>query len=175
MKKLLILLAILLPTLALFYFGLSRDPNVLPSALLEKEAPDFQLKTIDGAEVHLKDSRGKPVLINFCFTLCSSCAMEHQLIREAYKIYSAQGIQFYSVLYEDTPENAQQFMKTYGAAAPILLDKDLRTAIDYGVAGVPESFFINREGKVVFKQAGVLTEGLLAEQFDRLLKEGQKP
>ena len=150
MKKWLVFLLILIPTVGLFYFGLGRDPRLLPSALVAKQAPDFTLKKLeDGTEVTLRGLSGKPLVLNFWATWCGPCAAEHQIIRELVKEYGKTNLQFYSVLYEDTPENARDFIRRYGAGAPILLDPGLHTSIDYGVSGVPETFFINASGKIV--------------------------
>ena len=165
MKKSLILIAVLVPTLALLYFSLTRDPRPLPSALVGKPAPRFDLQDMEGKKVSLAELKGKPVVLNFWSTWCGPCVAEHRLIREAVRGYEKSGVQFYSILYEDTPENARVFVREYGKAAPILLDPDLKTAIDYGVAGVPETFFIDRNGVVLYKHAGVLTPEVL---FGRL-------
>lgn len=170
MKKFLILIVILVPTLALLYFGLGRDPRTLPSALVGKEAPDFHLKTIDGEEVSLSSIKGKPIVLNFWSTWCGPCAAEHQLLRQASNFYAPKGIAFYSVLYEDTVENVRRFLTRYGEAAPILLDPELRTAIDYGVSGVPETFFIDTNGLILYKHAGVLTRNIVSEKIDLLLE-----
>ena len=79
--------------------------------------------------------------------------------------YGKSGVLFYSVLYEDTVQNANDFIKSYGEAAVVLLDPELKTAINYGVAGVPETFFIDTEGRVTYKHAGVLTPDLLYEKL----------
>ncbi len=172
MKKALIFLLIFVPSLALLYFGLTRDPRTLPSALVHKPAPDFELARIDGGKVELRTLKGLPLVINFWSTWCSSCAVEHQLIREAVQKYASSPIRFYSVLYEDTPENAKSFIGNYGKGAPILLDPGLRTSIDYGVSGVPETFFIDRNGIVRLRYSGPLTPDILFGEIDALLQEG---
>ena len=170
MRKYIILVAVLGPLLALFYFGLTRDPMNLPSALLKKSAPDFHLKNLEGQEVSLGQLKGRPIILNFWSTWCATCVAEYQTIREANRVYS--DVQFYSVLYEDTEQNARDFLERYGNAAPILLDPGLRMSIDYGVAGVPETFFINREGKIIYKHAGVLTSDLLSHMVEVLRSGG---
>lgn len=168
MKRGLIFLAIVLPTMALLFFGLTRDPRELPCALLGKPAPDFALQTLDGESVHLAALRGNPVILNFWSTWCGTCAAEHAVICQARDRYAGQGVQLYSVLYSDTVENARGFLTRYGKAAPILLDHDLHTAIDYGVAGVPETFFIDRQGIVRYKHTGPLTPDVVTRQLKAL-------
>ena len=160
---------------ALLYFSLTRNPRILPSALLDKAAPAFALQTLEGERVSLDELRGQPVLLNFWSTWCGPCVAEHRLIQQVQQIYALRGVHFYSILYEDTVEKAHEFIKQYGPAAPILLDPDLRTAIDYGVAGVPETFFIDTEGRVVFKHVGVLTPQLIHEKLAQLIEASEKP
>ncbi len=172
MKKVLILLAVLLPTIALLYFSLGRDPRELPSALVGRRAPDFELDQLDGRKLSLAMARGRPLILNFWSTWCGSCEAEYALIKGAYEALQPQGVVFYSVLYEDTPENARNFISKNGAAMPILLDPGMRTAIDYGVSGVPETFFIDAKGFVEYKQAGVLTPEILSEHARRIAAGG---
>ena len=168
MKKIVILFAVIIPTLALLYFSLTRDPRALPSALVGKPAPEFSLETLDGGSFSLASARGTPIILGFWATWCGPCLGEHRLIQQFQKPAEAAGIRFYSVLYEDTPENARGFIKRYGKAAPILIDPNLNTAINYGVAGVPETFFIDRNGVILYKHAGVLTADLLFEEMKEL-------
>ncbi len=171
MKKLVLFILIPAPIIALLYFSLTRDPRTLPSSLLGRQAPDFQLKTLEGEDVVLSHLFGKPIVLNFWSTWCNSCEAEYQLLRQAYEVYSQQGVQFLEILYEDTPEEAQSFIAKQGKAAPILLDPGLKTSINYGVSGVPETFFINKEGTILYKQSGVLTSDILEWQLDRLTRE----
>lgn len=169
MKKLIVFFLILVPVIALLYFSLTRDPRTLPSSLIGRHAPDFQLKTLGGEDVVLSHSLGKPVVLNFWSTWCNSCEAEYRLLRQAYEVYSPQGVQFLEILYEDTLENAQAFIAKQGKAAPVLLDPGLKTSINYGVSGVPETFFVNKEGIILYKQSGVLTPDILELQLDRLM------
>lgn len=164
--KTLIFFAVIVPTIALLYFSLTRNPRDLPSVLVQREAPPFELTTLEGETISLKSAIGQPVILNFWSTWCGPCVVEHRVIQEAIRRYAQSGVLFYSILYEDTPENARQFLAKYGKAAPVLVDPNLRTAIDYGVTGVPETFFIDRTGKIVYKHAGPLTPGLVTEKID---------
>lgn len=170
MKRWFIFLGITLPIVALLYFSLTRDPRELPCALLDKPAPQFTLVPMEGgAPVALAALKGSPVVLNFWSTWCGACAAEHDLIRRTAAQYESQGVRFYSVLYSDTVANVRAFTREYGKAVPVLLDPDLRAAIDYGVAGVPETFFIDRNGIVRYKQAGPLTPGVVAKQLRMLI------
>ncbi len=163
MKRTLIYVALVLPAVALLYFSLTRNPRDLPSALLGRAAPDFELVGLEGEKVSLSRLKGQPVVLNFWSTWCGPCLGEHRLIQQA--IRRSEKVRFLAILYEDTPENASRFLKEYGKGAPVLLDPDLRTAINYGVSGVPETFFIDANGIVVDKQAGMLTAEILFQKI----------
>ena len=165
MKKVLILLVILIPTMALLYFSLTRDLRELPSTLGGKPASLFSLETLDGKKLSLNEARGHPLVLNFWSTWCGPCEAEYALIKQAYEALSPQGVLFYSILYEDTPENAKAFIAKNGASVPVLLDPGLRTAIDYGVSGVPETFFIDAKGIIQYKHSGALTPQVLMENI----------
>lgn len=165
MNRIFIFCILVIPTLALLYFSLTRSPRDLPSALLGKMAPDFILQSMEGETIALSALKGDPVILNFWSTWCGSCVGEHRLIREALRMTAGTDTRIYSVLYEDTVENATMFEQKYGKGAPILLDPGLKTAIDYGVAGVPETFFIDKQGVVVYKQVGMLNPQVLTEQL----------
>ncbi|MBI4238385.1 MAG: redoxin family protein [Deltaproteobacteria bacterium] len=174
MKRVIVFFAIVVPAIGLLYFGLSRDPRVLPSALVGQRAPAFALPLLNGdaaAPIALQALHGKPLVLNFWSTWCGTCAQEHQVLRQLQRIYAAQGVQLYSVLYSDTAANATRFLQQFGEAAPVLLDPELRTAIDYGVSGVPETYFIDAHGIVRHKHAGALTPDVAAARIEELLHE----
>lgn len=174
MKRWVLWFAILIPPLALLLFSLTRNPRDLPSTLIGRPAPPFELTTLDGKKASLSQTQGDPLVLNFWSTWCGPCVGEHQLIRQAMKQYGNSQVTFYSILYEDTVENARAFLTRFGEAAPILLDADLRTAIDYGVSGVPETFFIDRNGIVLYKQSGMLRSEILFGQIERLLAKERR-
>lgn len=169
------MIIIAIPSIAVLYFGLTRDPRTLPSALVKKPAPLFSLINLEGKSVSLTEAKGHPVVLNFWSTWCGPCLAEHQTIRHGIHLFEPQGVIFYSILYEDSPENAQAFIREYGKAAEVLLDPGLRSAIDYGVAGVPETFFIDREGRIVHKQTGVLTMEVLVGTLEKLIQSTVAP
>ncbi len=169
MKKFIILLLIFIPTIALLYFSLQRNPRELPSALVGKQATPFELETLEGGKLSLEMAKGKPLILNFWSTWCGPCAAEHALLKKAHENLSPQGVVFYAILYEDTPENARKFISRNGGSVPILLDPELKTSIDYGVSGIPETFFINGQGEIRYKYSGALTPGILMENLSKIL------
>ncbi|MBI4211645.1 MAG: cytochrome c-type biogenesis protein CcmH [Deltaproteobacteria bacterium] len=166
MKKIFVLLLIVVPVIVLFLYGLGRDPRILPSALIQKPAPTFSLLTLDGKTMTLEELKGKPIVLNFWSTWCGPCLDEHRVIMSARTQFP--DVQFLAVLYEDTPENARAFLKKFGVGSTVLIDEHLKTAIDYGVAGVPETYFIDAHGIIADKHAGVLTPRILEEKLSWL-------
>jgi len=187
-KRSLIAAVITLPVLALFLWGLSRgDPSVIPSPLPGREAPEFTLEVMEpvseagidfmvdnGDEtprvVSLSDHRGEVVVLNFWASWCLACRDEHRPLSEVAEEYRDRGVVFYGILYNDKPEPARRWIREMGGQSyPTLLDPGTRTAIDYGLYGAPETFFIDREGKVFYKQIGPVTRSLLREKLDQIL------
>lgn len=152
----------------ILYGGFGKDPRAVPSVLVNQMAPDFTLVTTTGETVHLKDLRGKPVIVNFWSTWCQPCKLEHPLLLAAPAQYP--DVQFMGVLYADEPDAARMFLKRGGQAYPQLIDPGGRVAIDYGVAGVPETYFIDVGGKIIHKQVGPVDEDVLAWLIPQLRK-----
>jgi cytochrome c biogenesis protein CcmG/thiol:disulfide interchange protein DsbE len=181
-KRSLVAVFIVVPVVALFGYGLTRDPREIPSPLPGRPAPDFALMPMDApapaeegapAEarpVRLSDHRGQIVVLNFWASWCLPCRDEHPALVAAAERYQPKGIVFYGVLYNDSPEAARRWLAEMGGQPyPTLLDPGARTAIDYGLYGVPETFFIDREGKVVYKHIGPVTEAILTTWIEEIL------
>lgn len=163
-------LALVIGLVWLFAMGLGRDPRIVPSALLDKPAPDFSLRTIEGDRtIRLSDLRGQVVVLNFWATWCSACRLEHFNFVRAWERYRDKGVVFVGVLFQDSPEAAHQYMRDLGGDWPNVMDPGTRTAQRYGVFGVPETFFIGPDGRIAHKQIGYTSYELLVEQVERLL------
>lgn len=158
-----------LPVLALLAWGLTRDPNIIPSPLPGRPAPEFTLETLSGDTVALQDLKGRVVVVNFWASWCLSCIDEHYYLTEATRRYADRDVQLLGVVYNDSRENAIAWLRRMGGDWPSLLDPGSRTAIDYGVYGVPETFFVDRAGRVAYKQLGPVNASVLAIWIDRLL------
>ncbi|HEX9311523.1 MAG TPA: TlpA disulfide reductase family protein [Actinomycetota bacterium] len=157
---------------ALFGFGLGRDPSVIRSPLLGRRAPDFALRTLDESRtVRLTDLRGQVVVVNFWASWCAACREEHPALTAAWDRYSDQGVVLVGVDFQDRKGPALEFMREMGGDWPVVEDPGGRTALDYGVAGVPETFFIGRDGVIRFKQIGPSPYEVLTDQIQRLLDQ----
>ena len=148
--------------------GFGRDPHEVPFQLRGKPAPDFTLKRLDtGAPVKLSDLKGKPIVLNFWASWCGPCKMEHPVVSMAARRYG-QEFQFFGVVFEDTEENARGFAGTPDPSFPQLFDERSRMAVDYGVTGVPETYFIDAQGIIRDKVAFPIDPRTMAEKLAAL-------
>ena len=159
------------PVVALLAFGLTRDPKIIPSPLPGRAAPDFVLSTLNGDSLRLSDLRGQVVLLNFWASWCLACIGEHPLIVATDQRWRDQGLRVVGVVYQDTPGNAQEWMREKGGTWSNVVDARSRTAIEYGLFGVPETFLIDRRGIIAYKQIGPVTPEVLSEWIPRLLAD----
>jgi len=152
-----VLIAGILITVALVAIlsaGLGKDPQHIDSPLIGKQAPDFALKAVGtGETIDLTQFRGKPLVVNFWATWCRPCYEEHPVLVSNAQIMQGQ-VQFLGVVFQDKEEKIQQFLNERGTAYPTLVDQAGKTAIAYGVGGVPETFFLNKDGRIVDKFVG---------------------
>jgi cytochrome c biogenesis protein CcmG/thiol:disulfide interchange protein DsbE len=156
--------------LGLLGFGLTTDPWELPAAMVGKKAPTFALEQLDGGEqVRLSDLQGKVVMVNFWASWCVPCIQEHGVLERAWREYSGRGVEVVGIPYRDSPGASRSFLQRYGGGWLQLQDPDTRTAIDFGVYGVPETFFIDRTGAIAHKEVGPLSDEVMVRELERLL------
>lgn len=169
-----------IPIIALLGFGMTRDPKEIPSPLPGRSAPPFSLAVFaegvgaqhraSGDTIRLADHRGEVVVLNFWASWCLACRDEHTTLSEVSEVYAGRGVKFYGVLYNDVPANGTRWISEMGGQSyPSLEDPRTRTAIDYGLYGVPETFFIGKDGKVAYKHVGPVSATVLARKLDSLL------
>src|SRR6266404_9791831 len=157
-KYLLIPLVLFIGLVAFLLIGLHRDPHEVPSPLINKAAPDFLLQQLNepAKTVSAKDMRGKVWLLNFWGTWCVACREEHPLLIQYSK---TNAVPIYGVDYKDERATALQLLADEGNPYTITAsDPEGRLSIDYGVYGAPETFLIDREGVIRYKQIGPNTE-----------------
>lgn len=159
---------IVVPLTLLLGYGFTRNPQALPAAFLNQPAPEFDLVSIDGRRLASAELRGRPVVINFWASWCSECKREHPVLMEGHRRFGDE-VAFVGVLYQDRVEDARAYLATNGDSGyPNLIDPDGRLALEFGVTGVPETFFIDRDGVVRYKQWGALTADVLDAQLRAL-------
>jgi cytochrome c biogenesis protein CcmG/thiol:disulfide interchange protein DsbE len=148
---------VLVGLLALFIVGLQHDPREVPSPLIGKAAPAFDLPTVSGAPPRMteRDLRGKPVLVNFFASWCADCQVEHPLLMQ---LATQGGVKLVGIDYKDEKFDLQPWLASHGDPyQTILSDLDGKTGMDWGVYGVPETFVVGADGTILYKQIGAVT------------------
>lgn len=179
-KRALIAAVFAVPLLLLLAWGFTRDPAAIPSPLPGHDAPPFVLSVFAPGEppltraigdtVKLADLRGGIVVLNFWASWCLTCRDEHVSLTTGARKYAGRPVHFLGVLYNDVAPAGISWIRNMGGQSyPSVLDQDSRTAIDYGLYGVPETFFIDATGKVAHKQIGPVSDSLIARVIDSLL------
>lgn len=144
------------------------DNVTAPVAALEA-APDFNMTLFEGGDFQLSAQKGKVVVINFFASWCVSCGEETPVIEKLSHKYTPQTVVFLAIAVDDTEKKAKAFMKKMGLTIPGGLDKTGKIKDAYGIYGMPTTFFIDKNGKVSYFHAGVVTEALLKHEIDKLL------
>lgn len=158
-------LLVTLGIVAVLGSGFGKDPHRLEVDALEgKQAPRFFLNDLQGQPHSLADSIGEEwVVINFWSTWCGPCKMEHPELLKAAKMWP--DVKWLGMIYQDDPAAIERYLKMKGSAYPHLVDPSGAISVDFGVTGVPETFFINPEGVVVKKFAEPIGLGTIARTF----------
>ena len=164
---------VMLGVAAAFGARLGLDAGVVDSPLLGESAPTFDLPRLDGeGTISSDDLAGEYVVVNFWASWCVPCREENDDLLAAAARYDQ--VTFLGIVYQDTPEAAQAFLDELGQGYDHLIDPGSRTAIDFGVFGIPETFFIDRDGTVAAKIVGTSNFEVLTETLDAVLA-GEDP
>jgi cytochrome c biogenesis protein CcmG/thiol:disulfide interchange protein DsbE len=169
-----------IPVVVLFGYGLTQDPREIPSPLPGHTAPSFALSVFAPGEppltrrigdtVRLADLRGRVVVLNFWASWCLACRDEHVGLSAVAREYASQPVSFVGSLYQDSPANGTAWITQMGGESyPSVQDPDARTAIDYGLYGVPETFFIAPDGQIARKITGPASPVAVRQIVDSLL------
>lgn len=134
-------------------------------------APDFSLTLLDGSEVSLSDLRGHVVVLNFWASWCSPCRTEAPVLQRAWETYKDRGVLFLGTSYHDAGGASQAFIEEFGITYPNGVDLRGRISRAYAVTGVPETFIIDRDGRVAWFLIGEVQADALARQLEQLLNE----
>ncbi len=156
-------LAMFLGLAALFAYGLSKDASELPSVLIGKPVPEFVLPPVEGRQLNLSasDLKGEVSLLNVFASWCTECRREHPLFT---RLQAANVVPVHGLNYKDKPEDARNWLDELGDPYTRTgADLDGRVSIDFGVYGVPETFVVDKNGVIVHKHIGALSERALTE------------
>lgn len=154
--------------LVLLGIGLTLNPREVPSPLIGKPVPAFSLPPVLGRKLGLsdKDLKGQVSAVNVFASWCVACREEHPLIQRL-----AREIPVHGLNYKDRPEDAARWLEQMGDPYTRTgADLDGRVGIDWGVYGVPETFIIDREGRIAYKQIGPITPSILDERLLPLVR-----
>lgn len=149
----------------LFGIGLTLNPREIPSPLIGKPVPEFNLPPVKGRTLGLSsaDLKGEVSLVNVFASWCTACRAEHPLLMEL----KAKGIvPIHGLNYKDKPDDAEKWLAELGDSYTRTgADINGRVGIDWGVYGVPETFVIDRDGRIAYKQIGQLTPQILRDKI----------
>lgn len=165
-RRILITIAVIVPLVWLLAYGFSRDPRYIPSPLIARPAPSFALTLFDGKQLRLQELRGKVVFVNFWASWCLPCRTEAQELEALWQRLKDQDIVFLGINIQDKEEDALAFLREFAITYPNGRDASGKIAIDYGVWGIPETFFIGRDGTITYKHVGALGATLVAAKLD---------
>ena len=167
-------LAIVIALATMFYDRLGKNPSELPSALIGKPVPFFELPGLDGGKgLSSADlQRGPVTVVNVFASWCAPCRLEHPLLTALTKV---PGIRLVGLSYKDKPVATKAFLAELGNPYALIgVDEPGRVAIDWGVYGVPETYLVSAEGEIMWKHVGPLTEDVIRGEMlplaEKLLK-----
>lgn len=156
---------------ALFAAGLQLNPREVPSPLIGKPVPDFELPPVKGRTSGLasRDLRGEVTLVNVFASWCVPCRDEHGMLME---LHNQRVVMIHGLNYKDKPDDVARWLAELGNPFTRTgADLDGRVSIDWGVYGVPETFLIGADGRIVYKHIGPLTPHVVSEKLVPLIQK----
>ena len=173
MKKIILILPLILLTIICLFFLLfillEKNPNEPPSALLYKDLPTFTSNNLYNKNINLgsNDLKEKYTLINFFASWCTPCRVEHHFFFEIKK--ENPDLFILGLAHKDDPNDSKKYLKEEGNPYSFVgLDQDGKIAFEFGVFGLPETFIVNNDGKIIFKHTGALTKEIIKNEITKL-------
>lgn len=151
--------------------GLKLDPREIPSPLINKPAPEFTLRQLHQPEATFSsaDMKGQVWLLNVWASWCLSCRVEHPFLMELAKTGE---VPIYGLDYKDNDQAGRRWLAQWGDPYTLsIVDADGRVGIDFGVYGVPETFLIDKQGMIRYKQIGPLTREAIQQTILPMVRE----
>jgi cytochrome c biogenesis protein CcmG/thiol:disulfide interchange protein DsbE len=142
---------------AAFWGGLGRDPSILPSALIDQPMPAFSLQPVREGDAAFANEElaGRVALVNVFASWCGPCRIEHPTLMELARHNT---IPIYGINWKESPEDCLSYLNEAGDPyTRIGSDENGRFALDLGVTGAPETFIVDRHGRIRYKQVGPIT------------------
>lgn len=171
--RLLIPIALFLGIGWFLFKGLERDPRQVPSPLIGKPAPSFSLPQLEHAAHWSPEAmRGQVWLLNVWGSWCAACVIEHPLLNE---LAQAKAVPIVGFAWKDLPEQSIAWLRKHGNPYSVVVtDREGKVAIDWGVYGAPETFLIDRQGVIRYKQIGPFTPEIIRDELLPLLRKLQQ-
>lgn len=156
---------------ALLFGRLGEDPEYLPSALIDKHIPEFELPELHDSARTLtpKDLIGEPGLLNVWASWCFACRVEHPFLT---KIAEQYGVPLYGLNYKNEIIEAQKWLQEFGNPYRFnIVDRSGRLGIDLGVAGAPETFVFDSKGRIRLRHIGIVDDKVWSGTMEPLLQQ----
>ena len=165
--------AVVAVIVVLLMTGLGKHPSVIASPLVGRAAPNFTLPQLDGPPVTLAKLRGQIVVINFWASWCTECQVEQAALDQAWRRFRDSGVVVIGVDFEDSAGAARGYVRTDGVTYPVVADAGSKTALAYGLRGVPETFVVNSSGRIVNHVIGPVGGAALTSVINSMLTGAQ--
>ena len=173
-----LILAILISLFAIFLAtGLANQASATGRSgeqLIGRKAPEFFAESINGKPVSLSNYPESPIILNFWASWCPPCRAEAPGLEKIWRENMDSGLVLLGVNVQDTEEDALKYLKDFGITFPNILDHGGQITIDYGVTGLPVTFFINRDGRVLGRWVGAISESGLWNNARLLLEADEE-
>jgi cytochrome c biogenesis protein CcmG/thiol:disulfide interchange protein DsbE len=161
--------AIALIVAALLIYAVAAGPSEPPR--VGNPVPEFEFTALDGSTMTLGAHNGEVVVVNFFASWCAPCRQEAADLEETWRAYQDQDVQFYGIAYKDADSKAQAFLDEFDVSYPSTVDTSNRTAREYGITGVPETFVVGRDGLLLRHFLGPITRAQLSAEIERALNQ----
>jgi cytochrome c biogenesis protein CcmG/thiol:disulfide interchange protein DsbE len=177
-RRLIITLAVIAPVLWLLAFGFQRDARHINSPLIAKQAVPFTVTLFDppassrgiAHKLSLADLRGKAVFLNFWASWCPPCRAEARDLEAAWQKVKDKNLVFLGIALQDTEKDSRAFLEEFNITYPNGRDESGKIAVDYGTWGIPESFFIDAQGRITYKHVGGIRAAMVVAKLEEAAK-----
>jgi cytochrome c biogenesis protein CcmG/thiol:disulfide interchange protein DsbE len=157
---------IIAPILWLLAFGFTRDARYITSPLLAKQAAPFTVALFDGGQLSQSDLLGKAVFLNFWASWCVPCRAEAKDLETAWQRLKDKNVVFIGVAIQDKEKDSRAFPEEFNVTYANGWDESGKMAVDYGVWGIPESFFIDPQGRITYKHVGGIRAAMVTAKLE---------